>query len=305
MKRAREEDTGGRQAASLTLAEVLAGLNPPASASVDLAPNEPPCLASKVAEPNVAASFSVASAAATATDSRPDSLSILAELISGNQSAILLPEQHQMRPSANVSAEMTSKAATSVIANAATFAASAAADSPVPDALAITAGTRVSDTGTSGCPHCSKSFTRACDMRRHVSAVHDRLRPAACDRCERCFARATDLTAHKAAVHEGMNKLNACSQPGCSASYRRSSDLRAHIRDRHGIIVLPPSGVSALSAATQADPGAPSVATPGAAQAVRSSRVVGAATHTAALVASQPLGELLAEAIALSDGGFR
>lgn len=73
------------------------------------------------------------------------------------------------------------------------------------------------------CPHCSKTFTRQHDLKRHVLAVHDKT-SYKCEICGLSYTAKVSLHAHMR-VHTG-EKPYSCDV--CDAKFVRSSHLKTH-----------------------------------------------------------------------------
>lgn len=85
-------------------------------------------------------------------------------------------------------------------------------------------------------PGCTKSFTRAANLRSHIHA-HQNLRPFLCSQCNKAFRRPEELSRHTKERHNGSPKKHICGvlgEPGprgCGQSFTRAEALRRHQRN--------------------------------------------------------------------------
>ena len=84
------------------------------------------------------------------------------------------------------------------------------------------------------CPHCpSKSFTSQCGLAKHLRSKHDgpgKKKSLQCDQCEKAFYDAYTLKRHVTTVHEGLRPF-AC--PCCSQTFPIKKNLHRHIKTKH------------------------------------------------------------------------
>ncbi|XP_022219220.2 zinc finger protein 2 [Drosophila obscura] len=80
------------------------------------------------------------------------------------------------------------------------------------------------------CPHCSKRFKRAQDMKWHIK-THEKEKPNVCDVCGKAFALKYVLTQHRLS-HEVLEKNFQCNI--CGRSYLFEKSLRLHQRVHTG-----------------------------------------------------------------------
>lgn len=84
------------------------------------------------------------------------------------------------------------------------------------------------------CKQCFKIFQNKCDLERHVSNIHLKLKPFACDRCDRSFGLRGNLKKHIDIVHLNKKRVNAkVTCPVCSNIYSSSHSLTLHIASVH------------------------------------------------------------------------
>ncbi|KAG8895412.1 hypothetical protein FRC01_012380, partial [Tulasnella sp. 417] len=87
------------------------------------------------------------------------------------------------------------------------------------------------------CWICSRPFGRATDVKRHVDAVHLKLKNFVCPFCNRGFAQKGGMITHMN-THRSRHEFEAHAPPsfdcpeGC-ASFKRKDTLKGHIRDKH------------------------------------------------------------------------
>ena len=58
------------------------------------------------------------------------------------------------------------------------------------------------------CKICHKSFTRGKSLKRHITSIHEGIKPFKCDTCEVSFGQKSNLDRHIAFAHEGWNVQN-------------------------------------------------------------------------------------------------
>ncbi|XP_017074692.2 zinc finger protein 883 isoform X1 [Drosophila eugracilis] len=80
------------------------------------------------------------------------------------------------------------------------------------------------------CPHCSKRFKRAQDMKWHIK-THEKEKPNVCDVCGKAFALKYVLTQHRLS-HEVLEKNFKCNV--CGRAYLFEKSLRLHQRVHTG-----------------------------------------------------------------------
>ncbi|GAB0490658.1 hypothetical protein MMPV_001895 [Pyropia vietnamensis] len=83
---------------------------------------------------------------------------------------------------------------------------------------------------THACPHCSVSFGRLGDLRKHISCVHAYPRRHACDTCGRRFGERSNMIKHVAALH--LKRRDAAC-PHCEKRFAFSDGLSRHVRLVH------------------------------------------------------------------------
>lgn len=52
------------------------------------------------------------------------------------------------------------------------------------------------------CDTCSKTFSKACTLKTHKRAVHERLRRFACGECGKAFLYRAHMVEHRAMLHK-------------------------------------------------------------------------------------------------------
>lgn len=81
------------------------------------------------------------------------------------------------------------------------------------------------------CDQCEdKFFTAKSDLKRHIKAVHYKIKDNHCDDCEASFSANSDLQAHIKAVHLKI-KDHHCQD--CKSSFSTNKDLQQHIKRIH------------------------------------------------------------------------
>ena len=77
---------------------------------------------------------------------------------------------------------------------------------------------------------CSAEFKQRIFLRRHITAVHEKIKPHKCPTCELAFSQRSDLKRHITTVHEGF-KPYQCND--CGNSFKLKQHLRGHISAVH------------------------------------------------------------------------
>lgn len=96
-------------------------------------------------------------------------------------------------------------------------------------------GRRRRGNGTHPCNQCFKTFKNKCDLDRHVSNIHLKLKPYSCDRCSRSFGLRGNLKKHIDIVHFNKKRVNAkVTCPVCSNVYSSNHSLTLHVASVHG-----------------------------------------------------------------------
>mmetsp|Transcript_32077 Transcript_32077/g.125025 ORF Transcript_32077/g.125025 Transcript_32077/m.125025 type:complete len:479 (-) Transcript_32077:167-1603(-) len=80
------------------------------------------------------------------------------------------------------------------------------------------------------CGTCGMSFKRAYDMKRHVIAVHQKIRDFKCSHCGRAFTQSGHLNEHVRVSHTGINVF-VC--PVCKKTFGNKAKRERHIRNVH------------------------------------------------------------------------
>ncbi|ODM92895.1 Hypermethylated in cancer 2 protein [Orchesella cincta] len=103
------------------------------------------------------------------------------------------------------------------------------------------------------CKECSKVYTKADTLRRHVQSVHspDEMMPFCCDTCGKLFGRKDRLVQH-VRTHSEQKATFDCNL--CGASFKQESKLKSHFESTHGnkveveIAVVDPSQIFIVEA---------------------------------------------------------
>jgi uncharacterized Zn-finger protein len=88
------------------------------------------------------------------------------------------------------------------------------------------------------CKHCSTSFAKGSDLRRHAVAVHGVSVEQGLFLCPQCpteFRQGSHLALHLRIVHEERSNLFKCSATGCDNIYATRQGLKKHMLIKHGI----------------------------------------------------------------------
>ena len=81
------------------------------------------------------------------------------------------------------------------------------------------------------CPHCSYSSNYSNNVKRHIDAVHLKLKPHICKHCSKGFGQNSTLLQHIRDFHLGDKKKHQC--PRCSKKFQSKSGLKFHIKTVH------------------------------------------------------------------------
>jgi hypothetical protein len=80
------------------------------------------------------------------------------------------------------------------------------------------------------CPHCDKVLKGPNELKHHILAIHEKLKPHICDKCGKSFVRKGKLNEHIKLVHDGV-KNHAC--PTCGIAFGCSQTLKNHVDALH------------------------------------------------------------------------
>lgn len=82
------------------------------------------------------------------------------------------------------------------------------------------------------CAQCKALFRRKSYLRKHVSAVHKKLKPYRCNLCERPFGYRGALAKHFRTIHLG-EKPFICTGKNCNMRFSERGNLKKHFRNKH------------------------------------------------------------------------
>jgi uncharacterized C2H2 Zn-finger protein len=82
------------------------------------------------------------------------------------------------------------------------------------------------------CVTCSKTFSRASNLRRHKIQVHGNSRAYVCPVCDRTYKRNSDLRNHTRRSHRG-EALFSCSERRCHVMFTSAELLANHVAEAH------------------------------------------------------------------------
>ena len=84
------------------------------------------------------------------------------------------------------------------------------------------------------CDECKKSYHSSTNLKRHIIAIHEKLRPYSCKYCEKTFNDAGAVRRHQA-IHEAKGErkfaCSVCKKTYTTESYRRWHMKIAHLED--------------------------------------------------------------------------
>jgi uncharacterized Zn-finger protein len=87
------------------------------------------------------------------------------------------------------------------------------------------------------CKHCSTSFAKGSDLRRHAMALHGVSVEQSLFLCPQCtteFRQGSQLALHLRIVHEERSNLFECPKNGCDKFYATRQGLKKHLLIKHG-----------------------------------------------------------------------
>ena len=80
------------------------------------------------------------------------------------------------------------------------------------------------------CGKCGKVLSNAFNMKTHIAAVHDELKPFRCNTCNKVFALAGNLKQHIDSIHLELRPFKCGS---CDKSFATSYHSRRHVDSVH------------------------------------------------------------------------
>ena len=80
------------------------------------------------------------------------------------------------------------------------------------------------------CQICGKSFENQCNLKIHVTSIHQKVKDFKCDFCESEFSVKRSLTTHIQNVHVGLRKYKCES---CSKAFTSLYNLKSHVTSIH------------------------------------------------------------------------
>merc|ERR1719491_1800804 len=83
--------------------------------------------------------------------------------------------------------------------------------------------------GKFGCGFYKKLFISKSKLKRHVNAVHEKLKPFQCEQCSKSFSKNCNLELHREINHK--SKIFKCIM--CNSSFKKESLLKMHIERNH------------------------------------------------------------------------
>ena len=85
------------------------------------------------------------------------------------------------------------------------------------------------------CTYCGKSSTAKKNLKRHVNAVHLKIKPHECDQCEKSFAHKAGLKRHQACRHDVKihQEIKAHKCQRCNKSFSKKETLSCHVKRVH------------------------------------------------------------------------
>ena len=80
------------------------------------------------------------------------------------------------------------------------------------------------------CTICSKIFFKKSNLKLHIAAVHEGLKPFECPTCKKSFSAIADLKRHISEVHDKVKRFKC---HFCDKSYGVSKHLKQHVKSIH------------------------------------------------------------------------
>ena len=80
------------------------------------------------------------------------------------------------------------------------------------------------------CTICGKSFENQCNLKIHVTSIHQKVKNFKCDFCESTFSVKRSLTTHIQNVHVGLRKYKC---DFCSKAFTSLYNLKSHVTSIH------------------------------------------------------------------------
>jgi hypothetical protein len=80
------------------------------------------------------------------------------------------------------------------------------------------------------CPQCEYTTSDKSHLRRHMSNVHDKMKPFQCPKCEKKFGQNSDLKTHISSVHDKFKPFQCLI---CDAYFNQNYTLQRHISFVH------------------------------------------------------------------------
>ena len=89
------------------------------------------------------------------------------------------------------------------------------------------------------CDRCEYSSNHSGNVKKHIKAVHNKIKNFVCDRdnCEMAFSSNSHLKQHIKAVHDKIKDF-VCNIDGCEKSCTTKSNLKDHIANIHNIDIV-------------------------------------------------------------------
>lgn len=82
------------------------------------------------------------------------------------------------------------------------------------------------------CEQCKALFRRKSYLRKHVAAVHNKLKPYRCNLCDRPFGYRGALAKHFRTIHLG-EKPFVCPGKNCTMRFSERGNLKKHFGNKH------------------------------------------------------------------------
>lgn len=82
------------------------------------------------------------------------------------------------------------------------------------------------------CGTCKAVFKRRTYLKKHINAVHLKIKPFKCPSCDRCFGYKGARAKHIRTIHQGLKPF-PCVAPGCGMRFSEKGNMNKHFANKH------------------------------------------------------------------------